>query len=365
MTVESGTRLCQGTDRIRMPAEWEAHQATWISWPHDPEIWPNDLQAVQEGFVQMVAALAASETVRINVQDERGEEHVRTLLERHGVRGDIRYHHILTNDEWCRDYGAIFVLRYPDTNRNEPHGQTGDPTLLATCWAFNSWGDKFPPYDDNARVAKQMAEALGVAWCEGGMVLEGGSIETNGRGILLTTESCLLNPNRNPHLTRAAIEARLREALGVTHIGWLRSGLLDDRTDGHIDNVARFVAPDTLVVPVEQDPHRKNYAVLQENLATLRTLGTQWGIPLHLIPLPTPPAMYLGEMEIPASYANFYIGNRVVLMPCFAHRHDQQAKAILQSCFPEREVIAIDARAIIPGEGAFHCLTQQVPSLHP
>lgn len=352
----------QHCSAFRMPAEWEPHESTWITWPHDPEIWPNDLSEVQAGFARMVAALARSELVRINVWDAAEEEQARQLLQAHGVRGNVQFHHVPTNDEWCRDYGAIFVVQSAGDNA-APAGQArAAPSLAATCWRFNSWGDKFPPYNLDAQVARRMAETIGVPCLDGGMVLEGGSIEVNGEGVLLTTASCLLNPNRNPHLTRRDIEEKLGALLGIKQVVWLKGGLLDDRTDGHIDNVARFVSPDTLVAPLEDDPTRQNYGPLQENVVVLQSMVNQRGEPFRVVPLPTPPRLIVEGQEAPASYANFYIANRVVLVPCFHHENDQRAMETLRRCFPDREVVGVDALAIIQGEGAFHCLTQQVPA---
>jgi len=296
--------------------------------------------------------LACSERVHINVNDAAMEIHARTCLDDAGARGDIHFHHIPTNDAWCRDHGAIFVYQtMPDMSRR----------LVALDWGYNAWGSKYPPYDLDNQVAQHMAAALDIPCIEGGMILEGGSIDVNGAGVLLTTESCLFNPNRNPHMEQTQIEQRLRAMFGVEQICWLGEGIVGDDTDGHIDDITRFVAPDTIVTAVEDDPADENYAPLQENLERLRMLRDPQGMPFRIVTLPMPePVVFQGE-RLPASYANFYIANRVVLLPWFGCRQDQQAQHTLQQLFPEREVVGIACRDILLGLGAFHCLTQQVP----
>ncbi len=335
----------------RMPAEWEPHQATWLAWPHNRDSWPGKFEPVEPVMVKAVCALAASETVRIDVLDADHERRVRELLDAAGAAGPIQFHQIPTNDAWRRDHGAIFVRR-----------QTSEVMRLAAIdWKFNAWGGKYP-YDLDDAVPARMAEILGIPCFKAGMVLEGGAIDVNGRGLLLTTEACLLNPNRNPELSRAEIERRLGEMLGVHTILWLGQGIAGDDTDGHIDDITRFVAEDTVVTAVEQDPDDLNFEPLQDNLRRLRSMSGAQGRPLKVITLPMPaPLCYQGQ-RLPASYANFYIANRVVLMPGFNDRNDEVARATLQSLFPDRRVAVIDCTDLIWGLGAFHCLTQQVPA---
>lgn len=346
----------EGAPTCRMPAEWEPHQATWLSWPHNQETWPGKFHRILPIYAQMVAALARSETVHINVNDSAMEKQACACLEANGaVQGDIHFHHIPTNDAWCRDHGAIFVVCTSE--------ETTSPALVATDWEYNAWGGKYPPYDLDNQVAARMSETLGVACHAGEMVLEGGSVDVNGKGLLLTTEACLLNPNRNPTMEREQIEQRVQQVLGVERVLWLSGGIAGDDTDGHIDNLARFVAPDTVIAAVEEDPTDENYAPLQENLARLRAMRDQAGNPLRVVEFPMPPAVvYRGE-RLPASYANFYIANRVVLLPCYNHPKDAQAASILQAFFPEREIVCIDCIDLAWGLGAFHCLTQQVPGI--
>ncbi len=335
----------------RMPAEWEPHQGVWLSWPHNRDTWPGNFEPVEPVMVAAVQALARSETVHINVLDADHEAHVRALLRR--VEGPVVYHRFPTNDAWCRDHGAIFVVRERDGQRE----------LAATDWGYNAWGGKYPPYDLDNAIPRRMAEALGVPRFEVDMILEGGSIEVNGAGLLLTTTDCLLNPNRNPGRSREEIEQTLRDYLGVQKILWIRGELAGDDTDGHIDNIARFVGEDTVLAVVEDDPADENYEPLQENLARLREMTTVDGRPLRVETLPMPAPVYYGEHRLPASYANFYIGNRVILLPVYNDPNDAVAAEIIGRHFPDRTVVGIDCRELVWGLGAFHCLTQQVPAV--
>jgi agmatine deiminase len=332
----------------RMPAEWAPHQATWISWPHNPETWPGVLAQAEAAMVQAVAALAGGETVRINVRDAAHEAHVRALLGPLADSPAVVLHHFPTNDAWCRDHGAIFV-RHPD-------GRLGG----VDC-GFNAWGGKYPPWDLDDAIPAQMATALGVPRFEGGLILEGGSIDVNGAGTVLTSEQCLLNRNRNPHLTRAQIEERLRLLLGVQQVLWLGDGIVGDDTDGHIDDITRFVAPDTVVTVVEPDPADPNHAPLAENLERLEAMRLPDGRPLRIIELPMPRPVLLDGQPLPASYGNFYIGNTAVLLPVFGQPADEEAARILAPLFPGRRIMPIRANELVVGLGAFHCLTQQVP----
>ena len=334
-----------------MPAEWSPHQATWISWPHKRESWPGKFEPVEPVMVRFVAAVSKHELVRINVLDADHEKHVRELLEGHANPANVRFHRFPTNDAWCRDHGAIFVTR---------EGSAG-PEGLALDFRFNAWGGKYPPFDLDDAIPPQMAEALGVA-CESiDMVLEGGSIEVNGAGALMTTEQCLLHPNRNPSMTRATIEAHLRDCLGIDQVIWLGDGIVGDDTDGHVDDLTRFVAEDVVVTVVERDRSDENHEALAENRERLGTVRLADGRPLtvHEMQMPAP-VVYKGD-RLPASYANFYIGNRSVVMPAFGGPADEAARRVLETCFPGREIVAIDCTDLVLGLGTFHCLTQQVP----
>jgi agmatine deiminase len=338
----------------RMPAEWEPHQAVWLSWPHKRESWPGKFETVEPVVASAVAALAGSELVRINVLDGDHEAHVAQLLIAHGIDlAGVRFHRFPTNDAWCRDHGAIFLVR--------EHG--GRRELAATDWDYNAWGGKYPPFDRDVEIPRKMAEALGVPRFVGGMVLEGGSIDVNGAGVLLTTEQCLLNANRNPHLSRAQIEARLRDYLGVHTIWWLGDGIVGDDTDGHIDDLTRFVAEDTVVTVIEDDPADANYPMLRDNLERLRSLRMPDGRPLRIVTLPMPEPVVYEDQRLPASYANFYVGNTVILQPTFNCARDRVAIETVQRCFPTRRVVGIDCTDLVWGLGTFHCLSQQVPAV--
>ena len=343
------TRPAPAEHGFRMPAEWAPHQATWISWPHNPETWPGCLEAAEDAMAQAVTALAGGETVRINVLDAAHEAHVRGRLGALADTPAVVFHHFPTNDAWCRDHGAIFV-------RNA----AGE--LAAVDCTFNAWGGKYLPWELDDAIAARMAESLGLARYEGGLVLEGGSIEVNGAGALLTTEQCLLNPNRNPELPRAEIERRLALLFGVREVLWLGEGIIGDDTDGHIDDITRFVAEDAVVTVVEPDPDDPNHAPLAENLARLRSMRLAGERPLRIIELPMPAPLERESERLPASYGNFYIGNEVVLLPVFGQDRDAQAARILAGCFPDRRIVPIRANELVVGLGAFHCLTQQVPA---
>lgn len=335
-----------------MPAEWSPHQATWISWPHKHESWPGKFGPVEPVMVQAVAALSRSETVRINVLDRRHEQHVQALLSGKVEPDRVVFHRFPTNDAWCRDHGAIFVTRQAAA----PAGRA-----LALDFRFNAWGGKYPPFDLDDAIPAQMAEALGVPAHAVDMVLEGGSIDVNGAGALLTTEQCLLHPNRNPDLDRNAIERNLRDTLGVQQIIWLGEGIAGDDTDGHVDDLTRFVSEKVVVTVTENDRTDENHEALAENRQRLDEVRLADGGRLQVVELAMPrPLEYKGD-RLPASHANFYIGNSVVLMPAFDDPADEPNRRILAGIFPGREVVAIDCRDLVLGLGTFHCLTQQVP----
>lgn len=336
---------------LRMPAEWEPQEAVWISFPHNTDTWPSNLADAQAEMRQLVHFLSESEHVRINVPagyDEYLEKAFATEL----ADDRVSLHPIPTNDAWCRDHGAIFV--YESTAADDRH-----PVLSAVDWGYNAWGGKYPPFDlDNAAAAK-MAAAVGATAYDGGMILEGGAIEVDGTGRLLTTESCLLSPTRNPAFTRADIESRLRRMLGVEKILWLAGGdVVGDDTDGHIDNLARFVSKDLVVHVITNDSTDENFAVLQRQKSQLQELAADEGFGLVELPMPEP-VVYDG-VRLPASYGNFLITNEVVLLPSYG-RHDEAARSILRELFPSRQIQLIPTSNLVVGLGSIHCLTQQVP----
>jgi agmatine deiminase len=332
----------------RMPAEWEPHAATWLSWPRREGIsFPDAYDRVLPTFREMVAALLESEPVCINVSNGAHEAEARAILDEL-PQERLTYYTIPTNEPWCRDHGPIFLTR------------RDDPKLAIVDWGYNAWGGKYPPFDLDDVVPTRVAEALSLPVWQGGMILEGGSIDVNGMGALLTTESCLLNRNRNPNMTRDQIEQRMRDYLGVRDIFWLSRGTEGDDTDGHIDNLARFVDERIVLAVVERNRRDANYEPLQENLAMLREIRMD-GEPLEIIELPMPAEIHRDDLRLPASYANFYIANSVILVPTFDDENDDEAIDTIQDAFPDREVVAIDCRELVWGLGAFHCLTQQQP----
>jgi agmatine deiminase len=335
-----------------MPAEWEPHRGTWLSWPHKEASWPGKFGPVPGIFAAMVRTLADREEVHINVAGPVMEASVRTLLADAGAgMGNVFFHHNPTNDAWCRDHGPVFVQRTREGRREQ----------AIVDWDFNAWGEKYPPYDLDDVVPSRIGAELGLPVFEPGIVMEGGSIDVNGRGTLITTEACLLHPNRNPALDRAAIEGYLRDYLGVTKILWLGDGIAGDDTDGHVDDITRFVDPTTVVTVVEDDPRDENYEPLRKNLERLGDMTDQDGRPLRVVTLPMPRPLYHDGHRLPASYANFYIANGVVLLPTYDPARDEEAAATLAGLFPGREIVGIDCTDLVWGLGAFHCVTQQWP----
>jgi agmatine deiminase len=334
----------------RMPAEWEPHIATWLSWPRREGIsFPDSFDRVTPALRTMVEALIESEQVCINVCNDAHEAEARQVLQGSPMER-ISFHMIPTNESWCRDHGPIFLTR------------NVDPKLAIVDWDYNAWGNKYSPFDLDEVVPTRVADILKVPIFYPRMILEGGSIEVNGTGALLTTESCLLNPNRNPQLCRGEIEQRLRDYLEVREIFWLGDGIAGDDTDGHIDDLARFVSEHTVVTVVEEDRGDENYEALQENLARLREMKID-NRKIDIISLPMPREIVREGLRLPASYANFYIANSCVLVPTFADPADEPALSILRKVFPDRRVIGIDCRELIWGLGTFHCLTQQQPAI--
>jgi len=338
----------------RMPAEWERHRGTWLSWPHKEASWPGKFRPVPGIFAEMVRHLAPREEVHVNVADGAFEEEVRAVLAEHRVSTDnVFFHHNPTNDAWCRDHGPIFVQRTHDGRAEE----------AIVDWGFNAWGGKYPPFDLDDVIPSRIGAELGIDVFHPGIIMEGGSIDVNGRGTLLTTEACLLHPNRNPALGRADIEAYLRAYLGVTNVLWLGDGILGDDTDGHVDDLTRFTDPGTVVTVIEDDTRDPNYAPLRDNLARLRRMRDQDGRPFRIETLPMPAPLEHEGQRLPASYANFYVANGVVLLPLYDRERDPAAAATLQRLFPDRQIVGIDCTHLVWGLGAFHCVTQQWPAL--
>ncbi|MGZ4973989.1 MAG: agmatine deiminase family protein [Limisphaerales bacterium] len=334
---------------FRMPAEWETHQATWLTWPRPDGIsFPDKYDTVPPVYAQLIKHLVEVEEVNINVWNADMEQWVRGLLQKEKTPLDrVRFHHFPAYEPWCRDHGPIFLVR-----ENQ-----GTHERAIVDWGYNAWGGKYPPFDLDDAVPQHVAKLRGLPLFSPGIVMEGGSLEVNGRGALLTTTSCLLNPNRNPSLNQAQIEQYLCDYLGVNEIIWLGDGIIGDDTDGHIDDLTRFVNHDTILTVIEGDPADENFAPLQENLRRLQSLGKY-----KVVTLPMPRAIEHEGQRLPASYANFYIANKIVLVPTYRDKNDSIALQILQDEFPGRRVIGVDSTELIWGLGSFHCITQQEPA---
>ncbi len=349
-----------------MPPEWAPHLACYLVWPHNVETWPGKFDAIPALYAHMVAAIASFEPVRLMVQEEAEIADVRAMIRDAARRLDLPHlpHDAIlprveifavpTNDSWVRDHGPIFVNRF-----GADAGAA--PNQIALDWHFNSWGQKYGAFDLDDVVPQKLGARYGFEVIEVPAVLEGGSIDVNGAGTLLTTESCLLNPNRNPELSRAEIEDFLKTCLGVTNVLWLGDGIAGDDTDGHIDDLARFIAPDTIVTVLEDDPADVNFAVLRDNLDRLKTMRDQDGRPFKIETLPMPPAIVHDGTRLPASYANFYIANGGYVMPTFDCPQDAIAAATLARLFPGRRVVGVPSTDLVWGLGSVHCLSQQHP----
>ena len=335
-----------------MPAEWARHHATWLSWPNNRETWPTFLEKVRDIWIEMVRALAPNEQVYLLVNDQAAEREVAARLKSaRAAMGNVKLLQIPTIDVWMRDYGPTFLTR-----------NSADQPLAFNDWVFNGWGGKYKSYEDDDRVARAIAAWLKIPVFDHRIVLEGGSIEVNGAGTCLTTEQCLLNKNRNPHLSRTEIEDFLGDSLGVSHVLWLGEGIVGDDTDGHIDDIARFVDPTTVVCTVESNSRDENYRYLQENFERLQSARDQDGRKLSIATLPCPGPVECEGVRLPASYANFYIANEVVLVPIFNDANDRPALGILQDLFPRRKIIGLRCNEVVAGLGAIHCVTQQQPA---
>ncbi|GAB4404720.1 MAG: agmatine deiminase family protein [Microscillaceae bacterium] len=336
------------------PAEWEAHEATWLTWPQNEATWTGPrLKAVQMVFLEFIRAVSQGEKVHLMVQDAAMQADVAEALDKIGTAlSQVHFHQWPTNDAWIRDYGPAFLI-----NR-----QAEAPKLLVN-WTYNAWGGKYPPFEQDNQIPTRVAQCLGVPSFDGPAIMEGGSVEFNGQGTLLTTEGCLLHPNRNPQLKKPEIERILEEYYGVSQVLWLGEGIVGDDTDGHIDDITRFVSADTVLTVVEQNASDVNYAPLQANLERLQKMRLPNHQPLNVLTLPMPSPIYIEGERMPASYANFYIANAAVIVPVFKTSQDEAALKIVETCFPGRQIIGLDARDIIWGLGSFHCLSQQEPAI--
>ena len=335
---------------FRWPAEWEPHEATFLAWPHDRRTF-RSLDRAEAAFATFAAAISRGETVHLLVGDAAMEARARALLREADAR-DIRLHTIRTADVWFRDYGPITLVKGSGPSRER----------LSVDFTFNAWGGKYPSLLADDAIPARLEPMLGIERLDVDLVLEGGSIEGDGDGTLLTTEQCLLNANRNAHLSRAEIEETLREHLGIETVLWLGEGIAGDDTDGHIDDITRFVGPGRVVTVVQPDRLDPDHAPLADNLRRLRSLRDARGRRLEVIELPMPAPLYKDDgQRLPASHANFYICNAAVCVPVFGGTSDEQALSVLATCFPERRVVPVPCRHVVEGLGTLHCISQQLP----
>jgi agmatine deiminase len=333
------------------PAEFSKHAATWLSWPHKEASWPGKIDTIYPVYAQFIKLVAEGEKVNINVIDEAMRNKAISHLEKVGADfKNINFFFHPTNDAWCRDHGPAFLIN-PSAQQKK----------IIIDWGYNAWGDKYPPYDLDDNIPTLIAQHYNIPVVYPGIVMEGGSVDFNGKGTVLTTTSCLLNKNRNPHLNQKQIEEYLTNYYGVSNILWLGDGIVGDDTDGHIDDITRFVNENTVLTVVEEDKNDANYEPLQENLKLLQKLKLEDGKSINIVELPMPGAIVYEDMRLPTSYANFYISNNYVVVPIFRDKNDDRALDIIQKCFPDRKVVGLDSVDIIWGLGSFHCLSQQEP----
>ena len=335
------------------PAEWHLHAATWLSWPHKEESWPGKIDTIYKPYAQFIKEVSAGENVCINVLDEKIKAFATSHLLEAGVNlSKIKFFFHATNDAWCRDHGPAFLINPSAENKK-----------VIVDWGYNAWGNKYPPYNFDDVIPTLIGEAYNIPVYHPGIIMEGGSVDFNGKGTILTTTACLLNKNRNPHLSQSKIEEYLYNYYGAEQILWLGDGIVGDDTDGHIDDITRFVNEDTVVTVIEENASDENYHLLKENLDSLHSMRLLNGKQLNIVELPMPsPVEYEGQ-RLPASYAYFYIANEVVAVPTYRDKNDDKALSILTACFPDRKVVGIDSRDIIWGLGSWHCLSQQEPSV--
>ena len=333
------------------PAEFEQHAATWLSWPHKQASWPGKFQSIFSSYCRFIQILAEKESVHINILNEEMKDFATRKLEAISTNmKQVRFYTHPTNDAWCRDHGPAFLIN-PDA---------AQPKIIID-WNYNAWGNKYPPYDLDDRIPTLIADAYQIPVLYPDIIMEGGSVEFNGKGTLITSESCLLNKNRNPMLNRNEIEDFLSAYYGVDQVLWVKDGIVGDDTDGHIDDTVRFINEDTVLAVVEENKSDENFEILQSNLLDLKKVRILNGKQLNVIELPMPEKIIYEDQRLPASYANFYIANGLVVVPTFRSDRDEKALRIIQEAFPERKVTGIDSTDIIWGLGSFHCLSQQEP----
>jgi len=336
----------------RMPAEWEPHSATWLTWPHNQETWPGqNMKKIQDVYLQIIRSLEFAEKVNLLTNNIKTQKSIESKLKLNNLK-NVEIFIIPTNDSWIRDYGPNFISRTYSKDKIE---------IAINKWHFNSWGEKYEWELDN-EVGARINDCLKLNIFETNTILEPGSIEVNGEGVCITTEDCLINSKRNRNYSREEIEVILKKYLGVNQIIWCRGDIVGDDTNGHIDNLMRFVNPDTILCALDDNPASPNYACLRANLETITKFENPDGNKFNIDTLPMPQKVGNDTTQLPASYANFYIGNKVVLLPTFDQPGDQEAHTTLQKYFPDREVVDINCNALIWGLGGIHCITQQQPA---
>lgn len=334
------------------PSEWQKHDATWLTFPINTDTWENRFDKIFPAYFNLIKTIAESEEVRINANDSKTISLINEKLQFFEIpSNNIKLFQHKSNDSWCRDHGPAFLLN--KTNNEK----------IIIDWNYNAWGGKYPPYDDDNNIPKKIGEALGLKVVSPGIVMEGGSVEFNGAGTLLTSRSCLLNPNRNPHLNQQQIEKYLRDYYCVEQVLWVNDGIVGDDTDGHIDDTIRFVSENTVLCMIEPNNKDANHKILKDNLQELKRMRLINGKQLNIIEVEMPNPVFDSGERLPASYANFCITNGHVIVPTYNCNKDQKAIDIIQNCFKDRKVVGIDSTEIIWGLGSFHCLTQQEPSL--
>jgi agmatine deiminase len=335
------------------PAEFAPHTSTWLSWPHKEASWPGKIETIFPVYAEFVKLVAEGEKVNINVKDEAMRQAAIGHLQKSQTDlNNVEFHFHPTDDAWCRDHGPAFVIN-PKAKIKK----------VIVDWGYNAWGNKYPPYDQDDVIPTLIGKKLNMPVYHPGIVMEGGSVDFNGKGTVLTTKSCLLNPNRNPSLNKKQIEKYLVDFYGVSNVLWLGDGIIGDDTDGHIDDLTRFVNEDTVVTVVEENKSDENYKPLHENLSMLNKLRLENGKQINVVEIPMPGALSYEGQRLPASYANFYISNKYVVTPVFNDKNDDKALDILQKCFPTRKVVGLNSTDIIWGLGAFHCLSHEEPAV--
>lgn len=335
------------------PAEFHQHAATWLSWPHKEASWPGKIHTIYPYYSQFIKELVKGEDVCINVRDDAMKGFAVNCLEQAGVdTSRVRFFFHPTNDAWCRDHGPAFLINPRAAQKK-----------VIVDWNYNAWGNKYPPFDLDDVIPTLVGKELNLPVYYPGIIMEGGSVDFNGKGTVITSTCCLLNDNRNPHLSQEEIESYLVNYYGVDQVLWVKEGIVGDDTDGHIDDTVRFVNEDTVITVIEENKQDENYALLQENLADLKRMRLLNGKQMNIVELPMPEEVIYEDQRLPASYANFYIANTSVIVPTFRCSRDERALQIIQGCFPDRKVVGIDSTEIIWGLGSFHCLSQQEPAV--